>query len=104
MLMCYARQEKDMQKDWIMMIDNTTYVSIKEIRSYYRNEICSVLPTYHIITGCDTTSYPANVGKIKPLQKTINNASTYLLYDLGNSENSFRDLSDSLRFLPDNNV
>ena len=78
MLMCYAHQEKDIRKDWIMMIDNTTYVSIKEIRSY-GNEICSVLPTYHIITGCDTTSYPANLGKIKPLQKMINNASTHLL-------------------------
>ena len=98
MPMCYAHQEKDIQIDWLMMIDNTTYVSIKEIRSYYGNEICSVLPAYHIITGCDTTSYPANVGKIKPLQKMINNASTHLLYDFGNSENSFRDLSDSLRF------
>ena len=59
MLMCYAHQEKDVQKEWIMVIYDATYVNITEIRSYYGEEICSILPAYHSIIGCDTTSYPA---------------------------------------------
>ena len=47
MLMCYAHQEKDVQKEWIMVIDDATYVSIKEIRYYNGDEICSILPAYH---------------------------------------------------------
>ena len=50
------------------------------------------------ITGCDTTSYPANVGKIKPFKKMLATNSMHLLNDLGKNEDSFRDVSASLTF------
>ena len=30
--------------------------------------MCSVLPAYHCVTGCDTTSYLANISKVRPFQ------------------------------------
>ena len=98
MLMCYVDQGRNIENNWFMMIDKDTFVSIKDIRSYFGDDVCSVLPAYHSITGCDTTSYPANVGKIKPFQRMIATNSMHLLHDLGKSERSFLNLSNSLTF------
>ena len=65
MLMCYAQMKLDIRKRWVMMIDKETYVDIQDIRSHFRDEVCEILPAYHSITGCDTTSFPANVGKLR---------------------------------------
>ena len=67
MLMCYAHMKLDLRKRWVMMIDKETYVDILDIRSHFGDEVCEILPAYHSITGCDTTSFPANVGKLRPL-------------------------------------
>ena len=80
------------------MIDKETYVDIQDIRSHFGDEICAILPAYHSITGCDTTSYPSNVGKIRPFKKMMTNKSMHLLQNLGKDENSFKDVSDALIF------
>ena len=54
--------------------------------------MCSVLPTYHIITVCDTTSYPANIGKVRPFQKLIGKQAFHLLKNLGSHINSYKDV------------
>ena len=96
MLMCFVYKNVLLKNNWFMMIDNETYVSIKRIREYFGNEVCDVLPAYHSITGCDTTSYPANVGKINPFNRMILTTSMYMLKDLGRHEESYLDLSKSL--------
>ena len=96
-LMCYA-QELNIDKKWMMMIDKETYVDIQDIRSHFGDEICGILPAYPSITGCDTTSYPSNFGKIRPFKKMMTNKSMHLLQNFGKDENSFTDLHNALIF------
>ena len=56
------------------------------------------LPTIDSITGCHTTSYPSNVGKIRPSKKMMTNKSMHLLQNFGKDENSFTDLNNTLIF------
>ena len=98
MLMCYAQIKLDIRQKWMMMIDKETYVDIEDIRSYFGDELCLILPAYHSITGCDTTSFPANVGKLRPFNKMMKHQSMNLLRNLGEDVNSFLDLSDALMF------
>ena len=97
-LMCFVYKNVLLKNNWFMMIDNETYVTMKRIREHFGNEVCDVLPAYHSITGCDTTSYPANVGKIDPFNRMILTTSMYMLKDLGRHEESYLDLSKSLNF------
>ena len=52
----------------------------------------SLLPAYHCIAGCDTTSYPANIGKVRPFQKLIEKQAFSLLKNLGSHINSYKDV------------
>ena len=70
-LMCYAHSKMNFSNDWLMEIDDNTYLSVKTIREYFGDEFCLILPAYHSITGCDTTSFPANIGKIRTLTKML---------------------------------
>ena len=54
-----------------MKIDSERYESIASIKLYFGEIICSVLPTYHCMTGRDTILYPANIGKVRPFQKIL---------------------------------
>ena len=45
--------------------------------------MCSVSPAYHCIKGCDRTSYPANIGKVRTFQKLIEKQAIQLLQNLG---------------------
>ena len=97
-LMCYPQKELNIDKKWMMMIDKETYVDIQDIRSHFGDEICGILPAYHSITGGDTTSYPSNVGKIRPFKKMMTNKSMHLLQNFGKDANSFTDLNNALIF------
>ena len=41
------------------------------------------VPAYHSLTGCDTTSYPYKVGKVKPFKKMVANNKFSLLSSAG---------------------
>ena len=45
--------------------------------------MCSVIPAYHCIKGCDRTSYPGNIGKVRTFQKLIEKQTFHLLQNLG---------------------
>ena len=55
-------------------------------------------PVYHCITGCDTTLHPANIGKVRPFQKVIEKQAFYLLKNLGNHINSYKDVERGKKF------
>ena len=69
-----------------MKIDNQRFVDINNVCSYLTQEICEVLPSYHSLTGCDTTSYPFGVCKVKPFKKAIKEGKFGLLKDFGSGE------------------
>ena len=54
-----------------MKADTNRYIDIKTIVEFYGRDVCLVFPAYHSITGCDTTSFPYKVGKIKPFIKMV---------------------------------
>ena len=60
--------------------------------------MCSVLPAYHCLPGCDTTSYLANIGKATPFQKLIEKQAFHLLKNLGNHINSYKDVEHAKKF------
>ena len=51
-----------------MRIDAGRYVNVRAVANGLPDDVLKNLPAYHSITGCDTTSYPFKVGKVKPLK------------------------------------
>lgn len=84
-LMCYAHCHERKTNQWIMQLDSERFVSINSIVDHYGTKICNILPAYHSITGSDTPSYPANIGKVRPLKKMIKLGKEDLLADFGES-------------------
>lgn len=54
--------------------------------------------TFHSMTECDTTSYPYNVGKVKPFKKMIKGNTNQYFSSMGMSKMSYLQLEDSLQF------
>jgi hypothetical protein len=63
-LLSYAYSIRKPLHEWLMKIDHR-YIDVKVITYHFGDEICEFLPAYHSITGCDTTSFPFGIGKIK---------------------------------------
>ena len=84
-LLCYTHSILNCVNRWVMKIDSERFVDINIIRGHYGNDICKILPAYHSLTGCDSTSYPVNVGKIKPFKKLIREDKASLLSEFGSS-------------------
>ena len=57
--------------------------------------MCSVLPAYHYITRCDTTSQPPNIGKVRPFQKLVEKQAFNFLKTLGSHSNSYKNVEHS---------
>ena len=68
-LMIRAYNKTHPTEKWHMNITKKRYLDISHFCNAYGKRMCDVLPGYHSVTGCDTTSYPFKVGKIKPLKK-----------------------------------
>ena len=85
--------------EWLMNIDHKGYVSIKSICSRIGNAVCQILPAYRAITGCDTTSYPFGIEKIKPFKQMEKLRKYHLLSQLiGSSLGSVENLSNAKLF------
>ena len=72
--------------NWFMQYENTadTYADNNTINMYLGANIVSCLPHYHVLSGCDTTSFFYNCGKIPTLKKIQKNPSCVkLIEDLG---------------------
>lgn len=98
-LMMYAFYKSNPCEKWFMKIERNRYLDIGDICKAYGEEICDVLPGYHSLTGCDTTSYPYKVGKVKPLKKMITQSKANLLSPLGQRRLSKQDAEEILSFM-----
>eukprot|EP00794_Sanderia_malayensis_P018600 gene18600-20470_t len=97
-LMCYAFSACQPVEEWMMKIDSDRYASISCIQNHFGHDVCSILPAYHSIAGCDTTSFPYGAGKTKPFKKMVKTKSNNLLSDLGSNDKSFEDISKAVKF------
>jgi len=57
-LLLYAFSKVGPAEKSYMKLDKERCVAISKVCKSYGKVICDVLPYYHSITGCDTTSYP----------------------------------------------
>ena len=85
--------------DWQMRISVDRYICVRSISNHYGNNVCNILPAFHSLTGCDTTSYPFGVGKIKPFKKMLKLGKECLLEELGTSIGPVGELHDATKFL-----
>ena len=81
-LLIYAFHKSRPSEKWFMKIEKKRYLDTGDICKTY-GEICDVLTGYHSVTVCDTTSYPYEVGKVKPPKKVITQGKCNLLAPLG---------------------
>ena len=84
-----------------MKIAPEKFVDMRKIVQYLGRELSLILPYLHAITGCDTTSYLHNVGKMRVLQKCLkDNSAVASLERLGESA-SFKpkDFNDVIKFI-----
>ena len=80
-------------KQWLMKTNLGIFIDIKTICNFFGNGICQILPRFHSINGCDTTSYPFGVGKINLLKKMRRLSKMHLLQDVRKNIDSFKSLS-----------
>ena len=69
-----------------------SFVDIEKNCDVFGNGICQVLPGFHSITGCDTTSYPFGVGKMSCFKKMRCLSKMHLLQDVRKNIDSFKRL------------
>jgi len=82
-----------------MRTEKHRYLDIGDICKAYGEEICDVLPGYHSVTGCDTTSYPYEVRKVKALRKMTTQGKSNLLASLGKQRLSQQDAEKILSIM-----
>ena len=68
---------------WHMRIEPEKFVDVAGLVDHFGEEVCQVLPAFYAITGCDITSYPYLIGKVRPFCKMISSGTTELLNGLG---------------------
>ena len=83
--------------DWMMKIYHR-YISVNKLTTHFGEEVCEFLPAYHSITGCDTTSFPFRIGKIKPIKKLMKQGKSHLLSELGSSLHPVQDVTKAKCF------
>ena len=69
-----------------------SFVDIEKNCNVFGNGIFQVLPGFHSITGCDTTSYPFGVGKMSCFKKMRCLSKMHLLQGVRKNIDSFKRL------------
>lgn len=98
-LLVYAFSKVAPAEKWYMKIDKDSYVDIGDVCRTYGKEVCDVMPAYHSLTGCDTTSYPFKVGKVKPFKKMVAHNKFSLLSSAGILPSSIQQRDNMLTFM-----
>ena len=101
-LLTHAYPKCNNAKQWLMKTNLGIFIDIKTICNFFGNGICQILPGFHSITGCDTTSYPFGVGKISPFKKMRRLSKMHLLRDLGQKNDLCKRLDKTKVIFPDN--
>ena len=98
-LLIYVVSKVAPAEKWYMKIDKERYVDISDVCRTYGKEVCDVMPAYHSMTGCDTTSYPYKVGKVKPFKKMVAHSKFNMLSSAGIIPSTLKQLENMLTFM-----
>ena len=97
-LMVHAFPTRVFEQKWQMKIGHERFINIESICVNIGTEACAILPAYHSITGCDTTSFPFGIGKLKPWKKMVKLKCLNLLNNFGSTLASIGFLSCAKEF------
>ena len=86
---------------WFQVIDESQFVNIRKVYDHLGYDICSTLPQFHAITGCDQPAFKFNVGKPRTFAKISNNPSLLQMIQLlGKTINADDEvINDALYFI-----
>lgn len=85
-LMMYAMTLKP-HAEWYFQNNPSNFVNVRMLCNHFGHEICTLLPQFHAITGCDTTAYRFSTGKLKVFKKFFKNPQSWeLLKPLGKNK------------------
>ena len=71
-LLVWAYDHFNVKYKWFFSHEKNVYADISVICAFLSKEICSGLLSFHAISGCDTTSFMFNVGKLRCFRKLMN--------------------------------
>ena len=69
--MVWAYSKLDITNNWYLKHDHEKFAGIRKMCSYLGKKLSLNLPKINAFTGCDTTSYFYQVGKIKVFKKLL---------------------------------
>ena len=74
-LLVWAYNNFSIKHQWFMQYDTEKFANISMICTFLGEKLCRTLPLFHALSGCDTTSYLYNVGKVKVFNKLLKDPS-----------------------------
>ena len=77
-----------------MKIDSDRFVEIQKICDSLDPEVCDVFPSYSM-TGCETTSFPYGVEKVKPLQNALKSGKWRHLQEFAENLTQYEDMDSA---------
>ena len=100
-LLIWAFLKHQIAYKWVFQFEREKFVEIGSICRSLGQRVCSSLPAIHAISGCDTTSYFYQAGKVKILKKLLMDESKCeLIENLGASKTLNEDsLEDVKQFI-----
>ena len=82
-LLTYQFSQRPFKQKWQMKIGYERFIDIELIFRKIGSTTYSSLPAFHSISGCDSTSFPYGIGKVKPWKKLVKNNQFTLLNGFG---------------------
>lgn len=100
-LLLYAKSQNLKDMYWYKKINAINYINIDTLYQNFGCKKCSLLPKFHVITGCDTTSCRRRRRKLWTFWKLMKNHNYWqLLNNLGKSyQTSQSTVEDVTRFI-----
>ena len=101
MLLIYSYSTCAISKEWVLKYDTNSYANIGTECKYLGNTVSRNILQYHVITGCDTTSFFYRIGKISPFKEVLKKSSCLGLIEcLGKNKSlSNTDIENCMTFI-----
>ena len=80
-LLVWAYGHYQVKKNWYFQYETHCFVNVSMVCDYLGKDVCSRLPAFHALTGCDQTSYFSGAGKSRIFEKALDHHGSFKLLD-----------------------
>ena len=80
-LLVWAYDHYQVKKNWYFQYETHCFANVSMICDYLGKDVCSRLPAFHALTGCDQTSYFSGAGKSRIFEKALDHHGSFKLLD-----------------------